>query len=37
LPHEAFRLSNWPMTYAFRLHPLSGGEDLVALSKQSVE
>jgi beta-galactosidase len=36
MPHAPFRLTPWPMTYAYRLHLLRGGEDLVGLAKQPV-
>ncbi len=37
LPHKAFRLTDWPMNYRYRLHVLHGGEDLVAVAKQRWE
>jgi len=37
MPHSPFRLTPWPMTYAYRLHILRGGEDLVSLAKQPVK
>jgi beta-galactosidase len=37
LPHDPFRLSNWPMTYSYRLHVLHGGEDLAQLGREKVE
>jgi len=36
MPHAPFRLTPWPMTYAYRLHLLRGGENLVGLAKQPV-
>jgi beta-galactosidase len=36
MPHSQFRLTTWPMTYSYRLHPLRGGEDLGGLAKQPV-
>jgi len=37
MPHEEFRLNAWPIAYSYRLKVLRGGEDPVALAKQSVE
>ena len=37
VPHEEFRLNAWPIAYSYRLKVLHGGEDPVALAKQSVE
>jgi beta-galactosidase len=37
MPHEAFRLDVWPVSYRYRLKVLAGGEDLSALARQAVE
>jgi beta-galactosidase len=37
LPHDPFRLLTPPFAYRYRLHPLSGGEDVPALAKQKRE
>jgi beta-galactosidase len=34
LPHEQYRISLWPMTYRYRLHVLTGGEDLPKVARQ---
>jgi beta-galactosidase len=34
LPHDEFRLGNWPLTYTYRIRPLAGGEDPAALARQ---
>lgn len=33
LPHPPFRIMPWPLTYAYRLHVLRGGEDVSALAR----
>ena len=37
LPHEPFRLREWPTLLRYRLHVLRGGEDPVALAKRAFE
>ena len=37
MPHEAFRLDIWPISYRYRLKVLAGGEDLAVLARQRVE
>jgi len=37
LPHEMFRLTTPPFQYRYRLRPLTGGEDILMLTKQSFE
>jgi len=34
LPHEEYRLALWPTAYHYRLHVLTGGEDLGKLGRQ---
>lgn len=36
-PHPEFRITPWPISYRYRLHPLHGGEDVLALTKVRVE
>ncbi|HZL43172.1 MAG TPA: glycoside hydrolase family 2 TIM barrel-domain containing protein [Verrucomicrobiae bacterium] len=37
LPHDAFRLTGWPMTYSYRLRVLQGGENLTDTAKQQLD
>lgn len=37
LPHEAFRVREWPMMLRYGLRILRGGEDVVALAKRPID
>lgn len=37
LPHEPFRIREWPITLRYGLRILRGGEDPIALAKQPIE
>ena len=37
LPHEAFRLTGWPMGYRYRLRVLRGGENPGEIAKERLE
>jgi beta-galactosidase len=37
LPHDAFRLTGWPMSYGYRLRVLQGGENLTDVAKQRLD